>query len=140
MWNQELASQKKNAVSNQGKCTRMFSGQIDYNLSDMPELAALWKEPDVSRSSTGCVLLQSYDELWSLAEQGDMHNIHEYIKDLAEGIEAGEDNFYQTMIEKSQELDEPTFLFGKCVFNDLSKWMMIAIVAQCVGMYICMCK
>ena len=70
-----------------------------------------------------------------------MHNIHEYIKDLAEGIEAGEDNFYQTMIEKSQELDEPTFLFGKCVFNDLSKWMMIAIVAQCVGkgMYICMC-
>ena len=38
MWNQELASQKKNTVSNQGKCTRIFSGQIDYKLWDIPEL------------------------------------------------------------------------------------------------------
>ena len=76
-----------------------------------------------SRSLTTCYVLapQSYDEFMSLAERGDMRNIHEYLPDLAEGVEEGEDNFYGAMIDAGQDIDEPGFMFGKCVFKDLSK-------------------
>ena len=75
------------------------------------------------RSLTTCYVLapQSYDEFMSLAERGNMRNIHEYLPDLAEGVEEGEDNFYGAMIDAGQDIDEPGFMFGKCVFKDLSK-------------------
>ena len=49
-----------------------------------------------------------------------MRTVHEYMEDLSEGVSKDEDNFYKSMVENAEDFDEPGFLFGKCIYKDLS--------------------
>ena len=49
-----------------------------------------------------------------LAERGDMHSLHEYADDVAEGINKEEDSWYSNITNQSRH-DDPVFLYGKAV-------------------------
>ena len=68
-------------------------------------------------------LFQSYAEIMSKAERGNMRSIHEYLADLSKNIDKSEENFYAEFAkhEDSALAESPGFLFGKTVFKEIGR-------------------